>query len=76
METIWKVFPNPSFTVSLTKVPYPMQDAVDPHYSEEFKLLANFYLLPDLENHQGHSSRFTKLVVLLFHFGYPEMILL
>lgn len=47
METIWKVFPNPSFTVSLTKVPYPIQDAVDPHYSEEFKLLANFYLLPD-----------------------------
>ena len=44
--------------------------------TQEFKLLANFYLLPDLENHQGHSSRFTKLVVLLFHFGYPEMILL
>lgn len=76
MEIIWKLFPNPSFTVSLPNVPHPVWGAVDPHCSEEFKLLANFYLLPDPEDHQGHSSSFTNLVVLLFHFCYLEMIIL
>lgn len=76
MEIIWKLFPNPSFTVSLPNVPHPVWRAVDPHCSEEFKLLANFYLLPDPEDHQGHSSSFTNLVVLLFHFCYLEMIIL
>ena len=76
MEIIWKLFPNPSFTVSLANVPHPVWGAVDTQCSEEFKLLANFYLLPDPEDHQGHSSTFTSLVVLLFHFCYLDMIIL